>query len=484
MLAVLPILLLSTAAIIAPNTSLATVPCAYFGGNYARRGKANIKMLAKMRIIMIEKWEGHCWQDCLGNGTGSRSCNASCGVENDILHTFGLVKAVNPRTATVLYWNTLLAFPFYTAVGKFKAANALTIDSSTKKPISIRNDNGMENIGVYGFDTEAGTQLYIDTVANLTATGVVDGFFGDKWGSGAKANHETGQWQICNHECGNVSETQGIAWNAGKARALAAVLKIVGVGPYFSNGDYFEGIQANLNGHWQHDRGLFTGDPRKHIQDVQEHLVNHSYFYDSCTIDQKWWIDPNDPASLRTKCDDKTLARFLLAVEKGVFLGTNGWDPSYDKPLGDPLGPAVYTAAEADLDGRSKPAMLHRNFSSGTFVVFTYNAAGDGGSGEIWWEGKPPPPPTPAPTPAPITCGAAHSTLLIDTWFEGGEISNSSQPNSLACCNACAADTSCVEWTWTPRQRGKSPPNTCHLHMAKATPKQLSRMSSGVLDRS
>ena len=39
--------------------------------------------------------------------------------------------------AAVLYWNTLLAFPFYTAVGKFAAAGALTIDSVTGMPILI-----------------------------------------------------------------------------------------------------------------------------------------------------------------------------------------------------------------------------------------------------------------------------------------------------------------------------------------------------------
>ena len=91
-----------------PNTSLATVPTAYFGGNYAYRNVANIAMLAKQRIVMLEKWEGHCWQDCLGNGTGSAPCQATCGVENDILDTMNRIKSVNPRTATVLYWNTLL----------------------------------------------------------------------------------------------------------------------------------------------------------------------------------------------------------------------------------------------------------------------------------------------------------------------------------------------------------------------------------------
>ena len=52
------------------------------------------------------------------------------------------------------------------------------IDSSTKKPISIRNDNGMEDIGVYAFDKEEGVQLWVDTVKNLTSTGVVDGVSG------------------------------------------------------------------------------------------------------------------------------------------------------------------------------------------------------------------------------------------------------------------------------------------------------------------
>ena len=465
----------ASTAVIAPNTSLATVPCAYFGGNYAHRGQANIEMLSKMRIIMIEKWEGHCWQDCLGNGTGSPPCQPSCGVENDMLDTFRRVKTVNPATATVLYFNTLLAFPFYTAVGKFKASNALTIDSSTHEPINIRNDNGMEGIGVYGFDTEVGVKLYIDTVKNLTATGLVDGFFGDKWGHAAQPD-KAGQWQLCNHECGNVTQAQGRAWNAGKAKALAAAIKDVGIGPYFSNGEPFEGVEGNLNGHWQHDSGLFTGDPRKHIEDVQQHLVNHTYFYSSCTIDEKWYIDPNDPASLYTQCDDQALARFLLAVEKGVFLGSNGWDPAYDKPLGDPLSPAVYTPG--------RPATLHRNFSSGTFVVFTYNESGDGGKGEIWWEGKPPPPPTPSPTPAPILCGDLHSTVLDDTWFTGGEISNSTQPSSSACCTACAANASCMAWTWASRKRGTSPEHTCHLHTAKAERKAVSRMVSGQMARS
>ena len=52
-----------------PNTSLATIPVAYFGGTSAKRPHSNVEMLAKMRIVMVEKWEGHCWADCLRNST-------------------------------------------------------------------------------------------------------------------------------------------------------------------------------------------------------------------------------------------------------------------------------------------------------------------------------------------------------------------------------------------------------------------------------
>ena len=139
----------------------------YFGGNAAHRGNASIEMLAKCRLVMIEKWEGHCWQDCLAQGVGSPSCctglprglaraegtgraggqdthrqqpegcppsgrgllaahsaslslprvscrcEAGCDVEAIIMDTLRRVKTINPGVCGVMYLNTLLAFPFY-----------------------------------------------------------------------------------------------------------------------------------------------------------------------------------------------------------------------------------------------------------------------------------------------------------------------------------------------------------------------------------
>ena len=81
------------------------------------------------------------------------------------------MKAVNPAVAGVLYLNTLLDFPFYSLHGEYERENVVAMDSVTKAPIQIRNDNGLEGIFVFGFDHPVGQQLYIDAVRNLTSSG-------------------------------------------------------------------------------------------------------------------------------------------------------------------------------------------------------------------------------------------------------------------------------------------------------------------------
>lgn len=39
-------------------------------------------MLSKMRIVVIEKWEGHCWDDCVANNTAGIPCDPACHEEN------------------------------------------------------------------------------------------------------------------------------------------------------------------------------------------------------------------------------------------------------------------------------------------------------------------------------------------------------------------------------------------------------------------
>ena len=48
-----------------------------------------------------------------------------------------------------------------------------------------------------------------------------------------------------------------------------------------------------------------------------------------------------------------------MAVEKGTFLGCNGWDDRFDYPLGDPTAPAS-----------SNGTHMSRSFASGTTVLW------------------------------------------------------------------------------------------------------------------
>eukprot|EP01051_Picozoa_sp_SAG22_P015882 SAG22_NODE_2144_length_2941_cov_2.511963_2_plen_425_part_00 len=400
-------------AITAPNTSLAAgTPVSYFGGNSARRGDANIAMLAKMRMVMLEKWEGPCWAGCLASNNSqppAAACTAGCGVETHILDTLRRVKARNPAVSGVMYLNTLLDFPFYSLHGQYVRAGAVAMDSVTQKPIQIRNDNGMEGIFVFGFDTAAGQQLYLDAVKNFTSTGLVDGFFGDKWSARATPGDAAdcpGAMCICNHECGSMSAAQGQRWNAGKARVLGQALSIVGAGgPYYQNGkNYSSSGSPDGPGSIIGTAGggpriaprsggrPLVADPRDEVAAVKAALKLHRFIRVGGG-DQFWTTDPNDPASLGGSCLGDCHARFLLLWEPGVMMGSTGYDPIYDRPLGNPLGPAVYTPpAGAKATKHAQPATLTRQFTSGTKVVFTYSDVATGaGAGVICWGGTCPP---------------------------------------------------------------------------------------------
>eukprot|EP00928_Gymnodinium_smaydae_P083557 TRINITY_DN66800_c0_g1_i1.p2 TRINITY_DN66800_c0_g1~~TRINITY_DN66800_c0_g1_i1.p2 ORF type:complete len:261 (-),score=33.93 TRINITY_DN66800_c0_g1_i1:701-1384(-) len=195
----------------APNVSLATVPVAYFGGHHSNckgetgcRSKPNLRMLAKMRLMMIEKWEGHCYDECMYNASKQMECNPSCNVEGDMLDTLSRAKQLNPALSSVFYLNSLMAFPFYALSGKFAAAKALLIDMYTNKPVELVNDEGMKKVWVYDWGNPVGRKLFLAFVSDIIASGLVDGMFFDKWGTSCQEVNST-TWKICNNRCGYVT---------------------------------------------------------------------------------------------------------------------------------------------------------------------------------------------------------------------------------------------------------------------------------------
>ena len=59
-----------------------------------------------------------------------------------------------------------------------------------------------------------------------------------------------------------------------------------------------------------------------------------------------------------------------------AVLGTNGWDPAFEKPLGAPLGPAANVT-----NGANELVGFTREFKSGTRVTFNLT----NNSGLIEW---------------------------------------------------------------------------------------------------
>ena len=226
-------------AVTPPDMSLDTIPVAYFGGvNCKERSQENIKMLAKMRIIVIEKWEGPCWYQCYANLTMNPPvpCQPSCGAENYQMKTIKCAKAVNPKLAAVFYLNTLYDFPFLELHGKFMEANADIIDVNGKL-VAFKNDNGMPGVNVFDLGQKVGRDLWIGFIKELAESGVVDGLFDDKSNILALWNETGSFWQICewgtgkdtwNRSCGVISNKTALDYNKGKPMVLVELHKAFG----------------------------------------------------------------------------------------------------------------------------------------------------------------------------------------------------------------------------------------------------------------
>ena len=114
-----------------PNISLATLPVGYFGGlSVHPHPPANLAMLSKQRVVMIEKWERHCWADCVQNTSLGRPCRASCHAEREMMETMKAVKALNPAVAVGYYQNSLYDWTMQLMNARFAAIDGNMRDST------------------------------------------------------------------------------------------------------------------------------------------------------------------------------------------------------------------------------------------------------------------------------------------------------------------------------------------------------------------
>jgi hypothetical protein len=144
----------------APNISLATLPVGYFGGlSVHPRPAANLAMLSQQRMVMIEKWEGHCWVDCVQNTSLGLPCLPSCDAEREMLATMKAVKALNPRVAVGYYQNSLYDWTMQSMNARFAAIDGNMRDAAGRV-IGIEQDNGLKNQQIFALNHEDAVEMY------------------------------------------------------------------------------------------------------------------------------------------------------------------------------------------------------------------------------------------------------------------------------------------------------------------------------------
>eukprot|EP00117_Sycon_ciliatum_P049682 scpid79209/ scgid35185/ len=371
-LLVISLLFTRSDALTKPDTSLKTLPVAYFGGVAVHpRAQASYDMLAKMRIVVIEKWEGPCWDLCLANVSKGLQCQPSCHGEFYMMDTLQRVKKANPSVATGYYQNTLYMWRYQSLYGDF-AAHDECLRALNGSIAGIVNDGGMQNVPVFSLDKNDTVFRYVDLLRNLTETGFIDGTFTDKPPILAFQNETTRVWQVCEkirgsgahewiHACIPISESVAMAYNDGKHAVLNQTEDV-----FLPKGGFI------LAGSHVGNMRLTNFRTIANISDLLARLAharteeNVKYIYISVGDDDR----PTDGKNVSSQCTEQQIAMFLITVEEGMFLGCNGWSDDFSKPLGNPLA----NATQAGMT-------WSRKFSSGTSLTYDEQS----GSVNIHW---------------------------------------------------------------------------------------------------
>ena len=154
-------------------------------------------------MYTAEKWYTPC------ASAGPTQSGPSCAIENLTEGLYAQIKELNPNITTILYWNSMFDFSFYTAHQRMLALEAAGIHAFLRDKngeiVMLCNDGDVYcNITTFNWAEPKVRELWISTVENATMTGKVDGIFADHsgtWGNGINIGTKRNQQlpnQLCN----------------------------------------------------------------------------------------------------------------------------------------------------------------------------------------------------------------------------------------------------------------------------------------------
>ena len=129
--------------------------------------ESEIARLAKYQMFTPEKWYTPC------GSQGPTQAGPECAIESKTEALFRQIRAINPNQTTILYWNSMFDFSFYTAHQHMLDLEAAGIHAflrdKTGKVIELCNDGNVYcNITTFDWTEPAVRQLWVQTVLNAT----------------------------------------------------------------------------------------------------------------------------------------------------------------------------------------------------------------------------------------------------------------------------------------------------------------------------
>lgn len=375
-----------------PDTSLRTIPVAYYGANW-NRSQANIEMLSKQRIVVLMQEDGDCWLKCCpdlvthgigacqnhttidtpSNASRNPGCNPACDQHGKQAAVFQEVKGV-AKTAgheaphCMLYMNAVYDWPF-DAAHAGGAEEVDVVDVHGKPHVEVC-DPGIYPSYLLDYGREAGRKAFTNAVERYVANDAADGVFLDNFaeipmrcdGTSGLCTAVRNRWASKANNPSIVTAEQVEAYTVGKNKSLTAAGSII---KKSTNGAFAAFTYGNKpNAHGANTAAINMhpsqgGNASVLIDFVKETLLNgYTYFliqYHRFRFPTT--ADTSDPEMVKSECSDYQVATFLLAWEEGCFLVCNGWSDDFERPVGEPLGPAVV-----------KNGIMARSFSAGVKV--------------------------------------------------------------------------------------------------------------------
>jgi hypothetical protein len=434
-----------------PNWSWERIPTSFHGAVKDREfTDAEVKRLAKYQMATIEKWYTPCASQGPMQGT------PSCAVESKIEKLFGRIRAETramgiANQTGILYWNSMFDFSFYTAhqgmLDLEAAGKKAFLRDDTGAVISLCNDGNVYcNITTFDWTQPAVRALWVHTVTNATASGLIHGIFADHSAQegtiigNTKVNKQAPN-QLCNgkstgRRCYNFTDTFRDSFNSWHLWATNYTQDLLSK---TTGGPVIQGPLASMN--------------------TLNTIVDPSYCdFDGIRTAQATSGQAVFEARGSCKPTETCLAAYLAAAEPGTYVHClyNGDDllkattfAHMDDPLGAPNGTAQETSPGSGV--------WRRWFASGTAVEYNNKKK----KGTINWATVPTPV---TPVPVPPSPSPACPSAQPDCFYKDHDLAATVARSWTDCCADCAGHKGCSKWVWTP-------PTKCHLHDSKATKK-------------